>query len=131
VYEQETRGIIVRAEPVYLEAESTPQNERYVWAYTIEIENRSAEIIRLLTRRWVITDAHGATQHVQGEGVVGQQPVIEPGEAFRYTSACPLGAASGWMVGVYTMIAIDSGNVLEVAIPAFPLDSPYSAKFAN
>ena len=131
MYEQETAGIVVRAEPTFLAAESTPQTSRYVWSYTIEIENRGPRIVRLMTRRWEITDAHGAIQHVQGEGVVGQQPVIEPGEAFRYTSACPLVTSSGWMVGTYTLVEIDTGDVIEVAIPAFALDSPDSSKLAN
>lgn len=131
MYEQETNGIIVRAEPAYLEAESAPEASRYVWAYTIEIENRSAEIVQLLHRHWRITDLNGLIQEVHGEGVIGQQPVIEPGEAFRYTSACPLDTPNGWMAGAYEMIALDRGEPFLVAIPPFALDSPHAERLAN
>ena len=131
MYEQETNGIVVRAEPAYLEAESTPEAHRYVWAYTIEIENRRPENVQLLNRHWRITDLNGLVQEVHGEGVIGQQPVIEPGEAFRYTSACPLGTPSGWMTGAYEMIGLDRGEPFLVAIPPFALDSPRAEKFAN
>jgi len=131
VYEQETRDIVVRAEPIYLDDESDPDAGRYVWAYTIEIENRGREIVQLLRRHWNITDGHGQRQEVRGEGVVGKQPVIEPGEAFRYTSACPLTSPSGWMVGLYHMIDVETGAAFEIAIPPFALESPFSSKLAN
>jgi ApaG protein len=127
MYEQETRNVLVRAEPSFLEAESDPDESRFVWAYTIEIENRGKEPVQLLSRRWAITDAQGVTQQVKGSGVIGQQPVIHPGEAFRYTSAAPLAQPSGIMVGAYEMFGLDAGESFEIAVPAFALESPFSA----
>lgn len=124
MYERETRGIFVRVMPDYLEEQSSPEQGRFVWAYTIEIENRGLEVVRLVERRWEITDALGRTQEVRGPGVVGEQPVLEPGETFRYTSGAPLPTPSGLMVGAYRMETAD-GEPFEVAVPAFSLDSPY------
>jgi ApaG protein len=131
VYEQETRNIVVRADPHFLEAESEPAEGRYVWGYTIEIENRGPALVQLLRRHWRITDGRGVSQDVRGDGVIGKQPVIEPGEAFRYTSACPLSAPSGWMVGAYSMVEVETGEPFDIAVPAFALDSPYASKLAN
>lgn len=131
MYEQETSGLVVRVEPQFLPEESAPAEGRFVWAYTIEIQNRTEEAVQLISRFWRITDDNGITQEVRGPGVVGQQPVLEPGESFRYTSACPLGAPSGVMVGVYSMVRLDDGTAFDVAIPAFSLDSPHNTRRVN
>ncbi|MGE3302467.1 MAG: Co2+/Mg2+ efflux protein ApaG [Hyphomonadaceae bacterium] len=131
MYEAETSGVRIRVEPAYLDHESTPTENRYVWAYTIDIENHRTGAVRLVHRHWRITDANGFTQEVQGPGVVGEQPVIEPNSAYSYTSACPLGSASGMMVGAYDMIDLENGSRFQVDIPAFALDSPYSRRLAN
>lgn len=122
VYQAETLGVIVRVTPTYLAQRSDPAQGRWIWAYEVEIENRRETTIQLLTRHWIITDAQGRVEEVQGPGVVGEQPVIQPGEVHRYTSGCPLGAPSGTMVGSYGVVDAD-GAVMEIAIPAFSLDS--------
>jgi ApaG protein len=131
MYEQETSGLIVRVEPQFLPEESAPDEGRFVWAYTIEIENRSAEKVQLLSRYWQITDENGLTQEVRGPGVIGQQPVISPGQSFRYTSAAPLAAPSGVMLGAYSMQRIEGGEEFDIAVPAFALESPHQAKLVN
>lgn len=131
MYEAETAGVLVRVEPQFLAQESDPDESRYVWAYTIEIVNCSTETVQLLSRFWRIMDENGLTQEVRGPGVVGQQPVLEPGESFRYTSACPLAAPSGVMVGTYSMLRTSNGAEFDIAVPAFPLDSPHQSKRAN
>ncbi|HVY84288.1 MAG TPA: Co2+/Mg2+ efflux protein ApaG [Caulobacterales bacterium] len=131
MYEKETQGVLVRVEPQFLAEESQPSEHHFVWAYTIEIENRSHEPLQLLSRFWRITDENGVTQEVRGAGVVGQQPVIPPGQSFRYTSAAPLGAPSGLMMGAYSMVRLDGGEEVEVAVPAFALDSPYAKQLLN
>jgi ApaG protein len=130
-FEAETAQIRVRAEPSFLPQESDPSENRFLWAYTIEIENRSKDMVQLISRHWRITDANGVTQEVRGPGVVGEQPVLQPGEAFRYTSGCPLSTASGLMVGAYQMIKLPTREAFEIAIPAFALDSPFSDRRAN
>jgi ApaG protein len=131
MYEAETDGVLVRVEPQFLPQESDPDENRYVWAYTIEIVNCSTETIRLVSRYWRIMDENGLTQEVRGPGVVGEQPVLEPGESFRYTSAAPLAAPSGVMVGAYSMLRVANGEPFDIAVPAFPLDSPHQSKLAN
>jgi ApaG protein len=131
MFEQETAGVLVRVEPQFLPEESEPDENRFVWAYTIEIENRTPETVQLLSRYWRIMDENGLTQEVRGAGVVGQQPVLAPGGSFRYTSACPLAAPSGVMVGTYSMLRLDRGEEFDIAVPAFPLDSPHQSKLAN
>ena len=123
-YTATTRSIRVTVRSFYLADQSRPDEGTYVWDYRIRIENFSRETVQLLRRTWLITDARGRTQRVQGAGVVGQQPVLEPGEAFEYTSGTPLETPSGFMTGTYHMVAIDSGEAFDVAIPAFSLDSP-------
>jgi ApaG protein len=127
MYEQTTKAVTVRVRPEYLKDRSDPDDRRYVWAYHVEIENRGNSTVKLLTRHWRITDGHGRTQEVRGDGVVGEQPVLRPGERFAYTSGCPLTTPSGFMVGSYQMVTPD-GDQLEVAIPAFSLDSPHVAR---
>ncbi len=123
-YEAVTDGILVRVRPKFLHDESEPGKSRYVWAYTVEIENHSALTWTLVLRRWQIVDAMGRTQSVVGEGVVGQQPTLSPGESFRYTSGAPLAAPSGMMSGSYEL-EDPQGARIEAKIPAFSLDSPY------
>ena len=131
MYEAETEGVLVRVEPQFLPQQSDPDENRYVWAYTIEIVNCSTETVQLISRFWRIMDENGLTQEVRGAGVVGKQPVLEPGESFRYTSAAPLAAPSGVMVGAYSMLRVASGEGFDIAVPAFPLDSPHQSRMAN
>ena len=124
-YIKTTRGIRVSVRSFFLEDQSLPEEGRYVWAYRVKIENHGREPVQLLRRTWRITDANGRTQHVHGAGVVGEQPLLEPGESFEYTSGTPLDTASGFMVGAYHMVVPSSGENFDVAIPAFSLDSPH------
>jgi len=126
-YELETRRIRVAVKPAYLDDQSDPEDDRYVWAYTVTIENRGAEPVQLLSRYWSIIDGTGRVQEVRGAGVVGAQPVIAPGESFQYTSGCPLETASGTMSGRYQMMSA-SGESFEAEIPAFLLESPYERR---
>jgi ApaG protein len=130
MYEQVTRSIRVRVRPEYLEAQSAPDEGRYFWSYTVEILNEGSETVQLRSRYWRITDANGRTEEVRGPGVVGQTPVLGPGETFEYTSGCPLKTSSGIMVGHYQMAKTD-GAVIEIAIPAFSLDSPFTRRSLN
>jgi ApaG protein len=125
MYEQETAGIVVRVQPQFLPEESAPDEGRYVWGYTIEIENRGPDPVQLLSRFWRITDENGLTQEVRGPGVIGQQPVIGPGQSFRYTSAAPLAAPSGVMMGAYSMQRVSNGEAFDIAVPLFALESPH------
>jgi ApaG protein len=130
MYEKVTRDILVRVRPQFLENQSDPANSSYCWAYTIQIENRSNATVTLRTRHWDITDANGRKQTVRGDGVVGEQPVLPPGKAFEYTSGCPLETPSGIMVGSYGMQS-ETGEIFDIAIPAFSLDSHYDKRRAN
>jgi len=127
VYECVTRGIRVQVAPAYLDDQSEPEESRYLWSYTVTIENRGPETVQLLSRYWHITDASGRVQEVRGPGVVGAQPIIEPGQSFQYTSGCPLPTPSGAMAGRYMMRA-NSGAAFEAEIPAFLLESPYERR---
>ncbi|KAF0224086.1 MAG: ApaG [Rhodospirillaceae bacterium] len=124
MYSQTTRGIVVTVRPDYLDDQSAPAENHYVWAYHVRIENQGAQTVQLKSRHWKITDALGRRQEVQGAGVVGEQPVLGPGESFEYTSGTPLSTPSGIMVGTYQMQGPD-GSVFDVSIPAFSLDSPH------
>jgi ApaG protein len=130
MYEAITQGIRVRVTPQYLEDESSPNEGRYVWAYTVDIRNEGSETVQLHTRHWRITDASGRTEEVRGRGVIGQTPVMEPGGSFRYTSSCPLSTPSGIMMGSYQMTT-GTGRSIDVAVPAFSLDSPHSKARLN
>jgi ApaG protein len=130
MYEQVTRSIRVRVRPEYLEAQSAPDDGRYFWSYTVEILNEGSETVQLRSRYWRITDANGHVEEVRGPGVVRQTPVLGPGESFEYTSGCPLRTTSGIMVGSYQMAKTD-GAVIEIAIPAFSLDSPFARRSLN
>ncbi len=131
LYECETNGVIVRAEPSFLDHESDPADRRYVWGYTIEIANNRERPVRLMHRYWRITDAAGLTQEVRGPGVIGKQPMIEPGQAFSYSSFCPLTTPAGMMQGTYDMLDLADGAHFQIAIPAFALDSPFASRLAN
>ncbi|MEO5336440.1 MAG: Co2+/Mg2+ efflux protein ApaG [Magnetospirillum sp. WYHS-4] len=126
-YVSTTHGITVSVEPSYLAEQSDPEAQHFVWAYHVRIENHSSGPVRLLTRYWKITDARGTVREVHGDGVVGEQPTLAPGESFEYTSGTPLPTPSGIMVGTYGMTT-ESGQPIEVAIPAFSLDSPHERR---
>ena len=130
MYEAVTHGIRIKVEPQYVEDQSSPDESYFFWAYTIEIANQSDAVVQLKTRHWRITDARGKTEEVRGPGVVGKTPVLDPGESFTYTSGCPLGTASGIMVGSYQM-QLQDGSLIDVAVPAFSLDSPFAIRSVN
>lgn len=130
MYEAITDNIRVTVLPQFVEGQSDAAQDKYFWAYTITMENRSLETVTLLTRHWVITDGRGRSQDVRGDGVVGEQPTLAPGQSFQYTSGCPLKTTSGTMVGSYNMMST-SGRSFSVAIPAFSLDSPYDKHMVN
>jgi len=124
MYSQTTRSILVTVKPVFLEDQSSPRDHRFVWAYQVKIKNGGPITVQLKRRRWCITDSLGREQVVEGDGVVGEQPVLRPGESFEYTSGTPLATPSGIMVGTYYM-ETEAGETWDVAIPAFSLDSPH------
>jgi len=130
MYQAVTRDIEVIVTPRFLPDRSSPDNGYFFWAYTIEITNRGAQPVQLKTRHWKITDAHGRLQEVRGAGVVGEQPVIKPGEAFEYTSGVPLPTPSGFMLGTYSMETPDGDN-FDIEIPAFSLDSAHAKHTIN
>jgi ApaG protein len=120
-----TQAVRVTVRSFYLADQSAPERGHFVWAYRVRIANEGARTVQLLKRSWHITDALGRTQSVHGDGVVGEQPVLDPGEHFEYTSGTPLGTPSGFMRGTYHMVMRDSGEGFDVAIPSFSLDSPH------
>jgi len=121
--EATTRGVVVRVSVSYLPEQSEPTRGRWFWAYHIRIENEGAVAVQLLTRHWIITDGRGLRHTVEGEGVVGEQPMIAPGASFDYVSGCPLSTPSGSMQGSYHMIDED-GDAFDVTIPRFALIAP-------
>ena len=123
MYESTTRDIKVVVQPQYLAQQSKPEDSYFVWSYTIIIENTGSDTVKLCTRYWHITDGVGRVQEVRGDGVVGEQPIIAPGESFRYTSGAPLATPSGFMSGSYQM-ETGTGQPFDVEIPAFSLDQP-------
>ena len=130
MYRAVTEDIEVTVLPTYLAEHSQPDESHYVWAYEIEIRNHGRDTVRLRSRYWRITDAEGHVEEVRGPGVVGEQPTLVPGGAFRYTSGCPLRTVSGIMVGQYEMER-GSGERFVVEIPAFSLDMPGSRPTMN
>jgi ApaG protein len=118
-----TRSIAVSVEPAYLEAQSSPADARYFWAYRVTIENQGQETVQLLSRHWMITNARGVFTEVKGPGVVGEQPVLEPGASYEYVSGAPLDTPSGMMGGAYQMVT-GSGEEFDIEIPTFSLDRP-------
>ena len=127
MYERVTNGIKVSVKPAFQEQQSDPGDELFVWSYTVRIHNGSRKSVRLRTRHWLITNAKGLTEEVKGVGVVGEQPLIKPGEGFEYTSGAPLTTPSGMMVGRYGMENAE-GELFDIDIPAFSLDSPHERR---
>lgn len=130
MYRATTHAIQVDVEPAYLADRSDPVHDRYFWAYTITIENRSQRTVQLVARHWRITDGQGRLEEVRGAGVVGEQPILKPGEKFRYTSGCPLTTPTGFMSGAYQM-SDENGEAFEIDIPTFSLDSPQGRRVLN
>ncbi|MCO5070922.1 MAG: Co2+/Mg2+ efflux protein ApaG [Rhizobiaceae bacterium] len=130
MYVAVTREIEVSVEPFYLAERSEPDENRYFWAYRITIANGSTMAVKLLSRYWHITDGVGRVEEVRGEGVVGDQPELSPGDSYQYTSGCPLSTPSGIMVGRYTMRG-EGGEMFDIDIPAFSLDTPNARRVMN
>ena len=122
-----TNGVTVTVTPYFLDDQSSPQESHFVWAYQVNIKNAGHSSIKLNHRNWLIIDANGKVMNVQGEGVVGEFPTIEPGQSFEYTSGTPLKTNNGIMQGFY-LVSQDNGEKLKIDIPAFSLDSPYNKK---
>ena len=120
-----SHGVRVAVHSQYLPERSNPGQSQYFFAYRIRIANESAQTVQLLSRHWLITDALGHTEEVRGAGVVGEQPVLEPGDAFEYTSGCPLETPFGSMRGSYQMVT-EGGDEFEAEIAAFQLAQPYA-----
>ncbi|PDS74722.1 Co2+/Mg2+ efflux protein ApaG [Rhizobium sp. L43] len=130
MYRALTKDIEVVVEPFYLEEQSDPEDDRYVWGYRIVISNNSGIAVRLVNRYWNITDQNGQVDEVTGPGVVGEQPRLSPGDTYEYSSGCPLDTPSGLMFGHYQM-ETDEGEMFDVDIPAFSLDSPGLLRVLN
>ena len=129
-YRATTKGIAVSVIPTYLEAQSSPDSSRYFWAYRVIIENQGRETVQLLSRHWMISNARGELTEVKGPGVVGEQPVLKPGESYEYTSGAPLNTTSGMMGGAYQMKS-ESGERFDIEIPTFSLDRPNQGVLMN
>ena len=129
-YRTVTRQIEVRVAPKFLADRSSPENGYFFWAYTISLSNQGRETVQLKTRHWRITDAQGRLQEVRGAGVVGEEPVLKPGENYEYTSGVPLPTSSGFMVGTYGMVT-ETGEAFDIDIPAFSLDLPQDERTIN
>ncbi len=129
-YEAVTHDIRVSVLPRYIAEQSDPENNRYVWAYDVEIINEGRKTVQLRQRTWLITDANGKREQVNGAGVVGEQPILNPGDAFKYSSGCPLTTSSGFMLGCYTM-SDEAGGEFEIDVPAFSLDLPGAQGIVN
>ena len=130
MYRAVTRQIVVTVEPNFQPGRSAIDKGQYFWSYTIVITNSGTETVQLRTRHWIITDASGHKEVVRGEGVIGKQPVLAPGERFEYTSGVPLRTASGFMTGRYQMVS-ESGEQFEIDVPTFSLDSPDGKRVLN
>jgi ApaG protein len=129
-YSATTRGVRVTVSPRFMAERSDPEQGRFFWAYGVTIENLGAETVTLVSRHWRITDALNRLEEVHGPGVVGEQPVLQPGDSFEYTSGCPLETPSGAMQGSYQMITA-SGESFDAEIPAFSLHLPGAARRLN
>lgn len=130
MYSQETSDILVTASPHYEDDMSTPFEDYYVWSYNIKIQNKSAVAIKITHRSWVVVDNKGQIQEVSGEGIIGLQPVIKPGNSFEYSSNVHLGTPSGIMMGTYE-VSLEDGKMIEVEVPSFSLDCPHIRQAAN
>ncbi len=117
--------IEIEVQTAFVEEQSAPELDRYVFAYTITIRNAGEQAVRLISRHWIITDANGKVQEVKGLGVVGEQPHLRPGEAFQYTSGTVLETPVGTMEGSYQMLT-DDGREFEAPIPPFTLSVPHT-----
>jgi ApaG protein len=133
MYKKITKDIEVSVEPAYLSEQSNPLDNHYVWSYSVNIRNNGTDSIQLKERHWKIMDAQGNIQEVQGKGVIGKQPIINPGEQYNYISGTPLTTPSGFMSGTYSMENTGQGNSdsFDVEIPAFSLDSPFGGNTVN
>jgi ApaG protein len=121
-----THGLRVHVDSRHDPARSDPDNRQWFFLYTIRITNEGTETVQLQSRHWIITDAEGEVEEVRGPGVVGEQPVLNPGESFEYTSGCPLGTSFGTMHGTYQMITTDTGRSFEIEIAPFALCLPFA-----
>ena len=130
MYSKTTNGVTVTVTPYFLDDQSSPNESHFVWAYQVNITNSSPASIKLSHRNWLIIDANGKVINVQGEGVVGEFPIIDPGESFEYTSGTPLKTNNGIMQGFY-LVSYENGEKLKIDIPTFSLDSPYNKKKLN
>ena len=124
MYSKKTRKINITVNPYFLDDQSEPEEQHFVWAYQVTIDNQGNEKVQLKNRYWKIIDSNGSEQEVRGEGVIGEQPILNPGEKFEYTSGTPLSTPSGFMGGYYEM-ETKNGKKFEVIIPQFSLDSPF------
>jgi len=127
LYSETTRDIAVTVRPLFLEEQSDPDDGLFVWAYQVTIDNGGPETVQLLRRHWLITDGLGQVEETGGPGVLGEQPVLRPGETFVYTSVTPLTTPSGFMHGRYAMQVVPDGEMFDVLVPAFSLDSPHDS----
>ena len=130
MYTKTTKKISITVNPYYLEDQSEPDDQHYVWAYQVTINNQGEERVQLKNRYWKIIDSNGEKQEVRGEGVVGEQPILNPGEQYEYTSGTPLTTPSGFMEGYYEM-ETKNGFIFEASIPLFSLDSPFTSTKLN
>lgn len=130
MYKAITHSIEITVLPEFVPERSNVDEAVYFWAYTVEIANQSNVTVQITARHWKITDANGKLTEVQGAGVVGEQPVLKPGETFRYTSGSNLSTPSGIMTGTYRMVCED-GDVFDASIPVFSLDSPHAPRVLN
>ena len=130
MYSKTTKKISITVNPYFLEDQSEPEDQHFVWAYQVTINNLGQESVQLKNRYWKIIDGNGGKQEVKGEGVVGEQPILNPGEKFEYTSGTPLNTPSGFMEGYYEM-ETKNGIIFEASIPQFSLDSPFISDKLN
>ena len=124
MYSKKTKKINITVNPYFLDDQSEPEDQHFVWAYQVTIDNQSNDKVQLKNRYWKIIDSNGSEQEVRGEGVVGEQPILNPGEKFEYTSGTPLSTPSGFMGGYYEM-ETNEGEKFDAIIPQFSLDSPF------
>ena len=130
MYRQTSHNIEITVTPEYEDEQSSPFDNFFIWEYNIHIKNKSPDIVQLLRRHWVLVDDKGQMQEIEGDGVIGLQPVLKQGDEFEYSSSVHLTEPSGVMMGTYDMVKMD-GDVLRVEIPSFSLDCPHIQKIAN
>tara|TARA_Y100000590_G_scaffold405344_1_gene493573 strand:+ start:1610 stop:2002 length:393 start_codon:yes stop_codon:yes gene_type:complete len=130
MFSKTTNNINISVKPYYLEDQSIPEEHHYVWAYQITINNLGNETVQLKERYWEITESNGSKKEVKGAGVIGEQPILKPGEKYEYTSGAPLTTPSGFMEGHYKM-ETKEGNKFSASVPLFSLDSPHSPNQIN